>query len=149
MTIAIGNDHTALQLKAVLAAHLQSKGHTLLDVGTNDTGSADYPVYGEYVGQAVAEGRAHCGIVLCGTGAGIAMAAGKVRGIRAATASEPYTARLTKQHNNTNVLGLGARVVAPEYAKMIVDAWLEAEFLGERHQRRVDMIMEIEQRNGE
>lgn len=92
----------------------------------------------------VAGGEADCGILICGTGVGISLAANKVKGIRCCVCSEPYTAKLSKQHNNTNILAFGARVVGPDLAKMIVDEWLNAEFMGGRHQTRVDMIMEIE-----
>ena len=109
----------------------------------------DYPVYGERAALAVQRGEADCGLLICGTGVGISLAANKVRGIRAVVCSEPYSAMLSKQHNNTNMLALGARVVGPELAKMIVDAWLDAEFLGGRHQGRVDLVMDIERRQSE
>lgn len=148
MKIAFGNDHTALELKREVAAYLKEQGHEILDCGTSSPESCDYPVYGERAALAVQSGKADCGILICGTGVGISLAANKVRGIRAVVCSEPYSAMLSKQHNNTNILAFGARVVGPELAKMIVDAWLNAEFLGGRHQRRVDQIMEIEQRQG-
>ncbi len=146
MKIAFGNDHTALALKREIVAHLQEKGHEILDCGTNSAESCDYPIYGERAALAVQRGEADCGILICGTGVGISLAANKVRGIRAVVCSEPYSAMLSKQHNNTNMLAFGARVVGPELAKMIVDAWLEAEFQGGRHQRRVDLITAVEQR---
>lgn len=146
MKIAFGNDHTALALKRELVPYLEGKGHEILDCGANSPESCDYPVYGERAALAVQRGEADCGILVCGTGVGISLAANKVRGIRAVVCSEPYSAMLSKQHNNTNMLALGARVVGPELAKMIVDAWLDAQFLGGRHQRRVDLITEIEQR---
>ena len=111
--------------------------------------SCDYPVYGEKVGRAVAAGDVDFGIVICGTGLGISLAANKVRGIRAVVCSEPYTARLARQHNDANVLAFGARVIGIELAKMIVDEFLSAKFEGGRHQRRVDMIMDIEKREAE
>ena len=142
--IAIGNDHTAIQLKNIIKAHLTAKGFTVVDVGTNNTESFDYPIAGFYVAKMVANKEADCGILICGTGVGISLAANKVKGIRACVCSEAFSARLSKQHNNTNILCFGARVVGDEVAKMIVDAWLDAEFEGGRHERRVDLIMQIE-----
>lgn len=146
MKIAMGNDHTAIELKETIKAHLEKRGIEVLDLGTNSTESCDYPVYGEAVGRAVAGGDADLGIVICGTGLGISLAANKVKGIRACVCSEPYTARLSRMHNNCNVLAFGARVVGDEMAKMITDEWLDASFEGGRHQRRVDLLMEIENR---
>ena len=146
MKIAIGIDHSAVELKNIIAEHLKEKGYEVLNLGTDSTESCDYPVYGEKVGRAVASGEADLGIAICGTGVGISLAANKVKGIRACVCSEPYTAKLSRMHNNSNVLAFGARVVGSELAKMIVDQWLDAEFEGGRHQRRVDMIMEIERK---
>ncbi len=146
MRIAIGNDHTALDMKQAVKEHLEKKGYEVLDLGTDSSESCDYPVYGEKVGKAVAAGEADLGIAICGTGVGISLAAGKVKGIRACVCSEPYTAKLSRMHNDSNVLAFGARVIGIEMAKMITDTWLEAEFEGGRHQRRVDMIMEIEKK---
>ncbi len=146
MKLAIGNDHTAVEMKREIIAHLLSKGHEVVNFGTDSTERTDYPVYGERAARAVASGECDCGIVICGTGVGISLAANKVRGIRAVVCSEPYSARLSKQHNNTNVLAFGARVVGIELAKTIVDEWLAAEFEGGRHQKRVEMIAEIENR---
>lgn len=146
MKIAMGNDHSAVEMKREIRKYLEAKGYEVVDFGTNETASCDYPVYGEKVGQAVAAGEAELGILICGTGVGISLAANKVKGIRACVCSEPYSAKLSRMHNNTNILAFGARVVGSELAKMIVDAWLEAEFEGGRHQRRVDMIMDIEGR---
>lgn len=146
MKIAMGNDHTAIELKETIKVHLEKRGIEVLDLGTNSTESCDYPVYGEAVGRAVAGGDADLGIVICGTGLGISLAANKVKGIRACVCSEPYTARLSRMHNNCNVLAFGARVVGDEMAKMITDEWLDASFEGGRHQRRVDLLMEIENR---
>lgn len=144
MRIAMGNDHSALELKNIIKKFVESKGHEVIDLGTNSTESCDYPIYGEKVGRAVASGQADLGIAICGTGLGISLAANKVKGIRACVCSEPYTARLSRLHNNANVLAFGARVVGSELAKMIVETWLEAEFEGQRHARRVQMIMDIE-----
>ena len=147
MKIATGNDHTAVELKNIIKAFLEEKGHEVLDLGTNSTESCDYPVYGEKVGRAVASGEADLGIVICGTGVGISLAANKVKGVRACVCSEPYTAKLSRMHNNSNALAFGARVVGSEMAKMITEEWLNAEYEGGRHQRRVDMLTEIENRN--
>ena len=146
MKIATGNDHTAVEPKNIIKALLEEKGHEVLDLGTNSTESCDYPVYGEKVGRAVASGEADLGIVICGTGVGISLAANKVKGVRACVCSEPYTAKLSRMHNNSNVLAFGARVVGSEMAKMITEEWLNAEYEGGRHQRRVDKITALESR---
>ena len=145
MKIAIGNDHSAVELKHIIMEHLKEKGYEVLNLGTDSEESCDYPVYGEKVGRAVASGQADLGIAICGTGVGISLAANKVKGIRACVCSEPYTAKLSRMHNNSNVLAFGARVVGSELAKMIVDEWLNAEFEGGRHQRRVDKLTALEQ----
>jgi len=144
MKIAIGNDHSAVELKNIIKDHLEKKGYEVINLGTDSSESCDYPVYGEKVGRAVVSGEADLGIAICGTGVGISLAANKVKGVRACVCSEPYTAKLSRMHNNSNVLAFGARVVGSELAKMIVDEWLAAEFEGGRHQRRVDLIMAIE-----
>ena len=144
MKIAMGNNHTAVELKNIIKEFAEEKGYEVLDLGTNSPESCDYPVYGEKVGKAVASGQADLGIVICGTGVGISLAANKVKGIRACVCSEPYTAKLSRMHNNSNVLAFGARVVGSEMAKMIIEEWLNASYEGGRHQRRVDMLMEIE-----
>lgn len=146
MKIAIGNDHVAVGMKQEIIEYLQGKGHELLDCGTYTNERCDYPVYGEKVANLVAAKEVDCGILICGTGVGISLSANKVKGIRCVVCSEPYTARLSKQHNNTNILAFGARVIGIELAKMIVDSWLEAEFEGDRHQTRIDMIANIEER---
>ena len=146
MKIAIGNEHSPVDFKNLIAEPLKEKAYEVLNLGTDSTESCDYPVYGEKVGRAVASGEADLGIAICGTGVGISLAANKVKGIRACVCSEPYTAKLSRMHNNSNVLAFGARVVGSELAKMIVDQWLDADFEGGRHQRRVDMIMEIERK---
>lgn len=144
MRIGIGNDHSAVEMKREVMKFLQDLGYEVINYGTDSTESCDYPVYGEKVGQAVASKEVDLGILICGTGVGISLAANKVKGIRAVVCSEPYSARLSRQHNNTNILALGARVVGIELAKMIIEEWLNAEFEGGRHQRRVDMIVDIE-----
>lgn len=146
MKIAMGNDHSAVELKEIIKEFLQDKGYEVLDLGTNSTESCDYPVYGEMVGRAVTEGEADLGIAICGTGLGISLAANKVKGVRACVCSEPYTAKMSRLHNDANVLCFGARVVGSELAKMITEVWLNTEFEGGRHQRRVDLIMDIENR---
>lgn len=147
MKIGIGNDHSALELKAEIIEFLENKGHEVVDYGTNSPESCDYPVYGEKVAHAVVNQEVDQGILICGTGLGISLAANKVKGIRAAVCSEPFTARMARQHNNCNILAFGARVVGGELAKMIVETWLNTEFEGGRHQRRVDMISAIEEEN--
>ena len=147
MKIGIGNDHSALELKAEIIELLKERGHEVVDYGTNSPESCDYPVYGEKVGRAVASGEVERGILICGTGLGISLAANKVKGVRAAVCSEPFTAKMSRAHNNCNILAFGARVVGAELAKMIVETWLDTEFEGGRHQRRVDMLMDIENRN--
>jgi len=144
MKIAIGNDHAAVEMKNEIKAYLESKGHEVINFGTDTSASCNYPEYGRAVGMAVASGEAQCGVLICGTGVGISLAANKVKGIRAAVCSEPVTARLTKQHNDANIICFGARIVGIELAKEIVDAYLDNEFEGGRHQTRVDMIMAIE-----
>lgn len=146
MKIVLANDHSAVDLKKEIKEYLEEKGYEVIDVGTNSTESCDYPVFGEKAGQMVASGQAERGILICGTGVGISLAANKVRGVRACVCSEPYSAKMSRLHNDTNILAFGVRVVGPELAKMIVDEWLEAEFEGGRHKRRVDMITDIENR---
>ncbi len=149
MKIAIGNDHTATDMKKEIMAYLQKKGHEVIDFGTDGYESVDYPVYGKKVAEAVTSGGCDLGIAICGTGIGISLACNKVRGIRACVCSEPYSAALSRRHNNANVLCFGARVIGIEMAKMIVDAFLDAEFEGGRHARRVNMIMAIEDQKDE
>ena len=147
MKIGIANDHTALEMKKDIIAYLESKGHEIVDYGTDSTESTDYPIWGEKVANAVASGEVEKGIAICGTGLGISLACNKVNGIRACVCSEPYTARYSRLHNNCNIICFGARVIGIEMAKMIVDEFFETEFEGGRHQRRVDIIMDIETRN--
>lgn len=147
MKIAIGNDHTGVELKQIIKEFVEQEGYEVIDFGVNTTQSCDYPVYGEQVGRAVVTGQADLGIAICGTGVGISLAANKVEGVRACVCSEPYTAKLSRMHNNTNVLAFGSRVVGSEMAKMITKEWLDAEFEGGRHQRRVDLITGIEKQH--
>lgn len=144
MKIAIGNDHAAVEMKQEIKAYLEEKGYEVINFGTNENVSCDYPKYGQAVGEAVVKGEADCGVLICGTGVGISIAANKVKGVRAAVCSEPATAKLVKEHNNANIIAFGARIVGMEMAKAIVDAYLDAEFLGGRHQKRIDLIHEIE-----
>lgn len=146
MRVAIGNDHAATELKFQVKEYLESKGYEVINFGTDTTDSCNYPEYGEAVGNAVAKGEADAGVLICGTGVGISIAANKVKGIRAVVCSEPVTARLSKLHNNSNIVAFGARIVGFETAKAILDAWFETEYEGGRHQKRVDMITEIEER---
>lgn len=146
MKIVIGNDHTAVEMKNDIEAYLEELGYEVLNVGTDSTESCDYPIFGEKVGRAVMDGQADLGIAICGTGVGISLACNKVKGIRACVCSEPYTAKLSRMHNDSNVLCFGSRVIGTELAKMIVKEWLDAEYQGGRHQRRVEMITEIENR---
>ena len=147
MKIGIGNDHAALEMKNQVMEYLEEKGYEVINYGTKTPESCNYPEFGEKVGRAVVSGEVDCGILICGTGVGISLAANKVKGVRAVVCSEPYSAKLSKQHNNTNILAFGARVVGIELAKMIIDEWLGAEFEGGRHQTRVDMIMAIENKD--
>ena len=147
MKIAIGNDHAAGTLKGEIVEYLKELGHEVVDFGTNGTESCDYPDYGEKVGRAVVSGDADCGVLICGTGVGISIAANKVPGVRAAVCSDTATARLTKQHNNANIIAFGARIVGTELAKDIVKTYLDAEFMGGKHQSRIDKIHEIEKKN--
>ncbi|MDR2513663.1 MAG: ribose 5-phosphate isomerase B [Christensenellaceae bacterium] len=142
--IAIGCDQAGFQLKQAVMVHLREKGIEFRDFGSFEGESVDYPLYGEKVAREVVENRAEFGIVICGTGIGISISANKVRGIRCALCSDPYSARMTRAHNDANMLALGGRVVGPMLALDIVDAFLDAEFEGGRHQRRVDQIAKIE-----
>jgi ribose 5-phosphate isomerase B len=146
MKIAIGNDHAATEMKFQIKEYLESKGYEVVNFGTDTNESCNYPEFGEAVARAVVGKEADLGILICGTGVGISLAANKVKGIRAAVCSEPVTARLSREHNNTNILAFGARIVGLEMAKSIVDAWLNAQFEGGRHQTRIDMIHAIEER---
>ena len=145
MRIAIANDHAAIELKQELAAWLKSQGHVVQNFGCAAQEKLDYPVAAQRVTQAVLSQNCELGILLCGTGVGISIAANKVRGIRAVCCSEPYSAVLSRQHNDSNILCMGARVVGPELAKMIAREWLDAKFEGGRHGTRGDMITAMEQ----
>ncbi|MFV9372161.1 ribose 5-phosphate isomerase B [Raoultella ornithinolytica] len=144
MKIAIGCDHVGIILKPTIAEHLEAKGITVIDTGAHGEQRTDYPLYAKAVADAVVSQEADLGILICGSGIGISIAANKVNGIRAVVCSEPYSAKLSRLHNNTNILAFGSRVIGAELAKMIVDEWLNAEFEGDRHQKRVEMIAVLE-----
>jgi ribose 5-phosphate isomerase B len=144
--IAIGSDHGGMKLKSRIIEYLSGKGLELRDLGTNDTISVDYPDYGQAVAEAVASGECDRGIVICGTGIGISMSANKVPGIRAALCTNSFMARMSREHNDANVLALGERIVGEDLAIDIVDAWLSAEFKGGRHTNRVNKISLIEKK---
>ena len=147
MKIAIACDHSALELKDEVKNLLAGRGMEYEDFGTYTADSCHYPIFGARAAQAVADGKCDLGIVICGTGIGMSMVANKINGIRCALCSDTYSAKMTRVHNNSNVLALGARVIGVELAKEIVNAWLDAEFEGGRHQVRIDMISALE--NGE
>lgn len=147
MKIAIGNDHVGIELKPVIVEYLEELGHEVEDFGTYTDKRTDYPNFGKAVAESVAAKENDLGIVICGTGVGISIAANKVNGIRAVVCSEPYSAKLSRMHNNSNVLGFGSRVVGSELAKMIVKEWLDAEYEGGRHENRVQLIGKIEEEN--
>lgn len=147
MNIVIGSDHIGYDLKQIIIEHLTKKGHTIEDIGPHSSEIVDYPTYGKKVARHVAENDSTLGILICGTGVGISITANKIKGIRAVVCSEPYSAKLSRQHNNTNILSLGARVIGNELAKMIVDEWLAASFDGGRHATRVNMICNLEDEN--
>lgn len=146
MKIGIGNDHAAVEMKNAIKEYLRELGHEVVDYGVGEGEKCDYPAMGEKVGCAVAKGEVEAAVLICGTGAGISIAANKVNGVRAAVCSDTTTAHLVKEHNNANIIAFGARIVGTETAKDIVAAYLGAEFMGGRHARRVDMLAEIEQR---
>lgn len=140
MNIAIASDHGGFELKEKIIDHLLERGMAVMNLGTDSSESVDYPIYGKACGEAVASGAADLGIVVCGTGIGISMAANKVHGVRCGLCTSVEMAHLTKQHNNANVLALGGRTTPADLAIKIVDEWLDTEFEGGRHKRRVDML---------
>lgn len=140
MKIAVASDHGGFALKEKVKEHLMQRGFEVEDLGTNSEESVDYPAYGKACGEAVASGKADLGVVVCGTGIGISIAANKVKGVRCGLCTSVEMAHLTKQHNNANILALGGRTTEPDLALKIVDEWLDTEFEGGRHQRRVDML---------
>lgn len=140
MQIFLGADHGGYELKDLIAAHLKLNGHTIIDLGTNSADSVDYPEFGHLVGRSVIDNSGSFGIVVCGSGIGISIAANKVKGIRAALCHSVEYAKLAKQHNNANVLALGGRFVTKELAMQIVDTFIATDFEGGRHQQRIDKI---------
>ena len=145
MKISIGCDHGALALKNKLVAHLSAQGHQVLDFGTHTNASCDYPEFAAAAAKAVASGECEKGIVLCTTGIGVSISANKVDGIRCALLSDVWSAKMTRLHNNTNMMAMGAGVVGENLALEIADTWLSTEFSGdERHQRRIDKLMALE-----
>ena len=148
MKVGFGCDHTGIELKNALMAHMKEKGYECVDYGAYDPagGSVDYPIPGERVARAIVEGEVEKGVLVCGTGIGISLAANKVAGIRAAVCSEPVSASLATRHNNAHIISMGARIVGIEMAKAIVDAFFDSEFEGGRHSARVQMIMDVEKK---
>lgn len=144
MKIAIGNDHIGYQLKLDMINYLTNKGHEKIDFGADNQPRTDYPVYGKRVAEEVLRGECERGILICGTGVGIFIAANKNRGIRAVVCSESYSAKLAREHNDANIVAFGARVIGTATAEMIADEFLSALYQGGRHQRWIDMIAEIE-----
>lgn len=144
MRISIGSDHAGFEMKEMLEAHLREIGHDVIDVGTYDNGSVDYPDLAAMVGKAVASGEADRGVLVCGSGIGVAIAANKVDGVRAANVYDPEMARMSRRHNDANVVTMGGRYLPEETAREIVDAFLETAFEGGRHQRRIDKITALE-----
>ena len=142
--IAIANDHTSLELKKEVIRLLDEMGLAYKDFGTQEAGSCHYPIYGARAAQAVASGECDRGILMCGTGLGIGLAANKVKGVRCCICSEPYTAKMSRLHNDANMISLGARVIGPDMARMILEIWLTTAFEGGRHQTRVDMLSALE-----
>ena len=145
MKIAIGNDHAAYELKHHIVKYLQDKGHEVINFGVDTGERTEYPSRAEDVAKAVISGQAERGIVICGTGVGISIAANKVHGIRCACVSEPVSARMCRAHNDCNMIAFGARIVGPQLAEAIVDAFIETESEGGRHAERVKLIMKLEQ----
>ena len=145
MKIAIACDHGALDMKNMLVSYLEGQGHSVTDFGTHTNASCDYPEFAAAAAQAVASGECQRGIVLCTTGIGMSIAANKVKGIRCALLSDVVSAQLTREHNDTNMMAMGAGIVGNILAQQIVDTWLDTEFSGgERHQRRIDKMMALE-----
>ena len=147
MKIAIGNDHAAPEMKFAISKYLETLGHEVVNFGTDTADSVDYPIIAKKVADAVASNDCDKGILICGTGIGMSIAANKVKGIRAACCSDPLCVRLTRQHNNANVLCFGARIVGQTMAEEMVAEFVNTEFEGGRHNNRVSLISEIEANN--
>ncbi len=144
MKIALGSDHGGYELKEKLIAYLKEKGVETVDCGCPSTESCDYPIFAKAAAEAVAKGECDRGIVVCTTGIGVSITANKVKGIRCALCSDSFSAEMTRRHNNANVLALGAGIVGEKLAQRIVDVFLATEFEGGRHQRRIDLISDME-----
>ncbi len=142
MKIVIGNDHAGVDLKNIIKEHLKKQGYEVINVGTDTLDSVDYPDIAGEVSKVLLEGKAEYGVLICGTGIGISISANKIKGIRAALAHNEFTARLSRMHNNANIIALGARVIGDELAKACVDTFITTEFEGGRHARRVGKIEE-------
>ena len=145
MKLVIANDHAAVDLKFAILEHLKERGIEVVNIGTDTKERYQYPLAGYRAAKMVASGEADGGVLICGTGIGISLAANKVKGIRAAVCSEPYSAKMAREHNNATMIAFGARGVGEDLAKMIVDSWLDAKFQGGRHAERVALIDEIEE----
>ena len=145
--IAVGSDHGGVELKERIVAFLRERGIEAVDFGTNGIESVDYPDFGEKVAMAVVNGQVDRGIIVCGTGIGISIAANKIPGIRAALVTDPFMARMAREHNDANIIALGGRVLDPDTARQCVAAWLDTAFEGGRHQRRLDKIAELEKKH--
>jgi len=144
MKIVIGADHAGFRLKEYIKSFLLELGNEVIDMGTNSEERVDYPVFGERVARAVAEGKADFGILICGSGIGMSMVANKVPGVRAALCHEPFSARLSREHNNANILCMGGRIIGREMAKEIVRVFLATEFAGGRHEKRINLMHQLE-----
>jgi ribose 5-phosphate isomerase B len=150
MMIVLGSDHGGLELKAAVRQVLEERGLQTKDMGTGNDDSVDYPDFAEKVALAVSRGEAELGVLICGTGIGMSIAANKFPGVRAALVTDDYMAQMARQHNNANILVMGGRVMSADHARRLVQVWLDAEYEGGRHQKRLDKIARIEQevRNG-
>ena len=146
-TVALGADHAGFQLKEALKGWLIEHGYQVVDHGTHSAESVDYPDYAAQVALAVADHKVERGVLVCGTGIGMTIAANKVPGVRAALCSDIYTARMSREHNDANVLTLGGRLMGPEMALDILKMWLETDFAGDRHRRRIGKIADLERRH--
>ncbi len=146
MKIALAADHAGYSLKKALVVYLKNQKNEVLDLGVHEAVSVDYPDYAEQVALAVSGGKADLGILICGTGQGMAISANKIAGVRAAVVSDLYSARMAKEHNNANILALGARVLDASKAIRLVKAWMDARFKGARHQQRLDKISLLEKK---
>lgn len=146
MKIALGSDHGGFELKNKIKRNLVDAGHEVVDFGCDSSDSVNYPSFGILVGEAVASGECERGIVICGSGIGISIAANKVKGVRCALVHDTYSAKMTRLHNDTNVLAMGGRIIGDDLAIAIVETWIETGYEGGRHQTRLDMISEYEKK---